>query len=95
MSSVKVYLSQYMDVKKLFVKKTDGYINIACSHGPVPRAPFGSWPGTGWMGKLDLQMFSAWSRCPGVSVNEIQVKDLALYTHWPQHTKEFWKLLQA
>jgi hypothetical protein len=26
---------------------------------------------------------------------EIQVKaqDLALYTHWPQHTKEFWDLL--
>jgi len=25
-------------------------------------------------------------------VDEIQVKDLALYTHWPVHTKEFWDL---
>jgi len=23
----------------------------------------------------------------------IQAKDLALYTHWPVHTKEFWDLL--
>jgi len=24
---------------------------------------------------------------------EIQPKDLALYTHWPRHTQEFWDLL--
>jgi hypothetical protein len=26
-------------------------------------------------------------------VATIQAKDLALYTHWPVHTKEFWDLL--
>ena len=24
---------------------------------------------------------------------EVRAKDLALYTHWPVHTKEFWELL--
>jgi len=24
---------------------------------------------------------------------KVRVQDLALYTHWPQHTKEFWDLL--
>ena len=24
---------------------------------------------------------------------EVQSRDLALYTHWPVHTKEFWDLL--
>jgi len=28
-----------------------------------------------------------------IKVIEIQAKDLALYTHWPVHTKEFWDLL--
>ena len=27
------------------------------------------------------------------NIIEIQSKDLALYTHWPRHTKEFWDLL--
>ena len=27
------------------------------------------------------------------NVIEVQVQDLALYTHWPVHTKEFWDLL--
>ena len=26
-------------------------------------------------------------------ITKIQSKDLALYTHWPVHTKEFWDLL--
>jgi hypothetical protein len=28
------------------------------------------------------------------NIIEIQVQDLALYTHWPVHTKEFWDLLR-
>jgi kynurenine formamidase len=24
---------------------------------------------------------------------KVRAQDLALYTHWPQHTKEFWDLL--
>jgi hypothetical protein len=24
---------------------------------------------------------------------KVRAKDLALYTHWPRHTKEFWDLL--
>jgi hypothetical protein len=24
------------------------------------------------------------------NLTEVQAKDLALYTHWPVHTKEFW-----
>ena len=24
---------------------------------------------------------------------KLQAQDLALYTHWPRHTKEFWDLL--
>jgi len=24
---------------------------------------------------------------------EVRVQDLALYTHWPRHTQEFWDLL--
>ena len=24
---------------------------------------------------------------------KVRARDLALYTHWPQHTKEFWDLL--
>jgi hypothetical protein len=27
------------------------------------------------------------------NLTEVQAKDLALYTHWPVHTKEFWELL--
>ena len=30
-----------------------------------------------------------------IKVIEIQAKDLALYTHWPVHTKEFWDLLEG
>ena len=26
-------------------------------------------------------------------ISKIQARDLALYTHWPVHTKEFWGLL--
>jgi hypothetical protein len=29
----------------------------------------------------------------GWKLIEIQSKDLALYTHWPVHTQEFWDLL--
>ena len=29
----------------------------------------------------------------GETATKIQVQDLALYTHWPVHTKEFWDLL--
>ena len=29
----------------------------------------------------------------GETATKIQFKDLALYTHWPRHTKEFWDLL--
>ena len=25
---------------------------------------------------------------------KVQLKDLALYTHWPQHAKEFWNLFK-
>jgi len=27
------------------------------------------------------------------NIIEIETQDLALYTHWPRHTKEFWDLL--
>jgi DNA-binding XRE family transcriptional regulator len=27
------------------------------------------------------------------NIFEVQAQDLALYTHWPVHTKEFWDLL--
>jgi len=91
MSSVKVYQSQYMEVKKLYIKKNDGYIiNIACSergssrvyptHVEIEGPQISSTP-------LSNQTLL------DCSVDEIQVKDLALYTHWPQHTKEFWDLL--
>ena len=26
-------------------------------------------------------------------ITEVKARDLALYTHWPIHTKEFWDLL--
>jgi len=28
-----------------------------------------------------------------LDIFEVQARDLVLYTHWPQHTKEFWDLL--
>jgi hypothetical protein len=34
-------------------------------------------------GQLSIRMY----------LRSIQAKDLALYTHWPVHTKEFWDLL--
>jgi len=30
----------------------------------------------------------------GIAPTKVKAKDLALYTHWPQHTKEFWDLLK-
>jgi len=28
-----------------------------------------------------------------INITKVQARDLALYTHWPVHTKEFWDLL--
>jgi hypothetical protein len=87
---MKVYQSQFifpivggkkLEVKRLFIKKNGYIIDIACSKGA-------NYP----LDKID------WNSCDTdidskENIIEIQVKDLALYTHWPQHTKEFWDLL--
>ena len=41
---------------------------------------------------LDLALGDSTFSCPAART-KVKVKDLALYTHWPQHTKEFWDLL--
>jgi len=38
-------------------------------------------------GKININVLSEKEKI------KTQAKDLALYTHWPVHTKEFWDLL--
>jgi len=56
-------------------------IDIACSEKDSAK---------GWR-----ELFSEKTRIGRVqeTATKIQVQDLALYTHWPIHTKEFWDLL--
>jgi len=83
---MKVELIQFrsLGVDFLAVIKNELVINIACSDKD----------GASTLGESFL---------PGEIIAEeaetfwgkplIQARDLALYTHWPVHTKEFWDLL--
>jgi hypothetical protein len=73
---------EFLDVSYLAVIKNGFVIDIACS-------------------KKDARMLSEESNVKlsedevilNRYITKIQSKDLALYTHWPVHTKEFWELL--
>jgi hypothetical protein len=73
---------EFLDVSYLAVIKNGLVIDIACS-------------------KKDARMLSEESNVKlsedevilNRYITKIQSKDLALYTHWPVHTKEFWELL--
>jgi hypothetical protein len=72
---------EFLDVSYLAVIKNGFVIDIACCSEEIG---FGN----------DLNK----KRIQGINIflsEEIKVRarDLALYTHWPQHTKEFWDLL--
>jgi len=71
----------------------NGYvIDIACSGIRPVREP-------GCANHWEGSMYSEKDRREYIHIKKAQVKvkarDLALYTHWPQHTKEFWDLLKA
>jgi len=88
---MKVYQSQFifpivggkkLEVKRLFIKWASGCSkDIACSKGAKDN--YRSF----LFANIDTEKDSK------ENIIEIQVKDLALYTHWPVHTKEFWDLL--
>jgi hypothetical protein len=63
----------------LAIRKNGYVIDIACSAADSD------------FGKLSYYPLFIFLNEKGAA--EIQVKDLALYTHWPVHTKEFWELL--
>ena len=78
----KIIYYEFLDVSYLAVIKNGFVIDIACS-------------------KKDARMLSEESNVKlsedevilNRYITKIQSKDLALYTHWPVHTKEFWELL--
>jgi hypothetical protein len=83
MSSVILYRSWGVDF--LAIRKNGLVIDIACSDGE-------SSPAILFFGDARVLQKDFFGR--GYSFQtEIPTKDLALYTHWPQHTKEFWDLL--
>jgi hypothetical protein len=59
------------------IKKGYG-IDIACSE-----------KGTGMFSEKDLVTIPSYA----TKWTKVRAKSLALYTHWPIHTKEFWDLL--
>ena len=84
----------------LSVIKNGLVIDIACSISGYPltrRSRSFACTGTGQarapgQGLVTCALACPWARpCPRPT--KVRVKDLALYTHWPQHTKEFWDLL--
>ena len=76
-----IYYSGYK-IHYIAVIKKGLIISVACSENSGPMynesSPF-------------LSIAAAMS--VGWKLIEVQVQDLALYTHWPVHTKEFWDLL--
>ena len=77
---------EFLDVSYLAVIKNGLVIDIACSDKDGQASMFS---------KEDDRLFSE-NDFLGFDDNsiEVQTKDLALYTHWPIHTKEFWDLLK-
>jgi hypothetical protein len=62
----------------LSIIKNDFVIDIACSEKFGQGAMFSE--------EDQISIFyMTWT--------EVRARDLALYTHWPVHTKEFWDLL--
>ena len=72
------------EISYLAVIKNGLVIDIACSDKDGQVAMFS---------KEDDPLFSEKDFFVDNSI-EVQTKDLALYTHWPIHTKEFWDLLK-
>jgi len=83
---MKVELIRYrsLGVDFLAVIKNELVIDIACSD-KVGTSTLGEPFLSEEILRADLQNYAE-------EETEIQVKDLALYTHWPVHTKEFWDL---
>jgi hypothetical protein len=80
----KIYRYDY-GASYLAVIKNGYIVDIACSDKNYESA--GMYSEESCVSKRDLFIEF------GETVTKIQFKDLALYTHWPRHTKEFWDLL--
>jgi len=74
-----------LGVDFLAVIKNELVIDIACSD-KVGTSTLGEPFLSEEILRADLQNYAE-------EETEIQARDLALYTHWPVHTKEFWDLL--
>jgi hypothetical protein len=75
-----------LSVSQLAIMKNGYVIDIACSHKHLGMFSEGEGPTDPSMNPFSKS--NTWT-----NVTKVQTKDLALYTHWPQHTKEFWDLL--
>jgi hypothetical protein len=73
-------------VRYLALIKNGHVIDIACSHKNAGMYYEGEGPTDPSMNPFSKN--NTWT-----NVTKVQTKDLALYTHWPVHTKEFWDLL--
>jgi len=68
-------------VSYLAIEKNEFVTDIACSNKIAAL-----FSGRSWMTRYFPR--KGWR-----NIFEVQAQDLALYTHWPVHTKEFWDLL--
>jgi hypothetical protein len=81
----------------LAIRKNGLVIDIACSNKWRHFVGSDYWLVKDGASKRDLfskkTRFTATKKAFQTATIQVKAQDLALYTHWPQHTKEFWDLL--
>ena len=79
------YESYNSKTSYLAIIKNEYVVNIACSEKGLTQFSEEN--------SISKKDFCDFTTLKHVTLTEVQVRDLALYTHWPVHTKEFWDLL--